>query len=58
MLERFWHKRGLISPWINFEVIHHLMKNLRLPNVDILEYIVEKDHFEILRKPYVTFNGL
>ena len=45
------------------------MKNLCLYNADILEkfekdwalnkkYIVEKDYFEILRWPFVTFNDL
>ena len=45
------------------------MKNMRLHNVDILEkflkdqalnkkYIPEKDDFEILRCPYMTFNDL
>ena len=43
------------------------MKNMRLHNVDFLEekkrisvkkhYIAEKDDFEILRGPYVTFNN-
>ena len=45
------------------------MKNMRLHNIDILEkclkdqtfnkiYIAEKDDFEILRRPYVTFNEI
>ena len=34
----FWHKSGLIWPWIAFEVILHLMKDLRLHNVGILVF--------------------
>ena len=51
---------------MTFEVILHFMNNLCLHNVDILEkfkrfgikqkYIAEKNDFEILRWPYVTFN--
>ena len=56
VLECFWHKSGVICPLMIFEVILHLMENLHLHNVDILEIIVfkrlgikQKDNFEILR---------
>ena len=39
VLYRFWHKSGLICPWMTFEVILQVMKNLGLNDVivDILE---------------------
>ena len=48
---------------MTYEVILHLMKNLRLHIVDILDklnkkYSAEKDDFEILIRPYVTFNNV
>ena len=54
---------------MTFVVILHLMKYLRLQNIDILEkfvkdsalnkkYIAENDNFKLLRLPYVTFNDL
>ena len=54
---------------MTFKVILHLMKNLHLRNIDILEkflkdwafkkkYIAEKDDFKISRWPYVTSNKL
>ena len=54
---------------MTFKDLLHFIKKLCLHNVDILEnflkdwalykkYIVEKDDFEILRWPFVTFNDL
>ena len=54
---------------MTFKVILYFMKNLFFHNVDILEeflqdwalnkkYLKEKDDFEILRLPFVTFNDL
>ena len=37
VIEWFWHKSGLIGPWMTFEVILCFMKKVRLYNVDILE---------------------
>ena len=53
----------------DYEVILHFIKKIRLHNVDILKkfqkdwelnkkYIGETDDFEILSRPYVTFNDL
>ena len=60
---------GLYDLWWPLRSKLHLMKNLLLHNVDILEkflkdlaldkkYMAEKDDFEILRWPYVTFYDL
>ena len=54
---------------MTFDVMLYFMKNLCLHNLDILKtylkdyslnqkYIAEKDVFEILRWPFVTFNDL
>ena len=55
----FWHKSGLIWPWMTFASSYcwpswKVFKKLGVKQ----KYIVEKDDLEILRWPYVIFNDL
>ena len=56
--EWFWHKSDLMWPWnlylYNDDILEKFLKDLALNKT----YIAEKDDFEILWRPYVTFNDL